>query len=207
MNNYHRALLYARELFLKWSQDQIIARCGLRHDEDQLYLNFLGEPWRIERASGIVRRANGTQEEGNFSQALSIYDYLCRAEPFPTLSGRLCPVNALPHVAQSSPGTTDFHQPHADFLQQHIPALKQALAEIGIAPFFKGDAACYFPVFDGFNAVFQFWEGDEEFPPSIRFLWDENTQGFLKYETTYYVMGCFLEKLKARVLEIEKNVN
>lgn len=205
MDNYARALEYARGLFLQWDQAAMIERCRLCHDEDNLYLNFLGDPWRIERASGRAWRIGREEAQANFSQGLSIYDYLCRREPLPALSGRLCPVNALPHVAQSNPNTTDYHQPHADFFQNHIPALKQALQEAGIGSFPKGDAACLFPVFDGFNAVFQFWEGDEEFPPSVRFLWDENAQGFLKYETLYYVMGCFLEKLRSRIAEIEKN--
>lgn len=204
MDNYARALVYARELFLKWDQEKIIARCRLKSDEDYLYLNFLGDPWRIARSSGIAQCINCEPADGNFSQALSIYDYLCRLEPLPALSGRLCPVNSLPHVAQSNPSATGLYQRHADFLQNHIPALQTALSHIGSAPFFKGDAACWFPVFDGFNAVFQFWEGDEEFPPSVRFLWDENAQGFLKYETLYYVMGCFLQKLENCIAEIEK---
>lgn len=206
MNNYARALDYARSLFLKWDQADIVARCRLRHDEDYLYLNFLGDPWRIERSSGIAQCLAGGITNAGFSQGLSIYDYLCRKEPLPALSGRFCPVNSLPHVAQSSPSTGDFHQPHADFLQQHIPALHKALQALGVAPYPKGDAACLFPVFDGFNAVFQFWEADEDFPPSLCFLWDWNAQGFLKYETLYYVMGCFLEKLRTCILDIEKNV-
>lgn len=205
MDNYELAREYARGLFLKWNQQKLIARCRLQHDENYLYLNFLGDPWRIERVSGNTECMARGIVQGNFSQALSIYDYLCREEPLPALSGRFCPVNSLPHVAQSNPSTGDFHQPHANYLQNHIPSLRKALEQIGIAPFPKGDAACLFPVFDGFNAVFQFWEGDEDFPPSVRFLWDENSQGFLKYETLYYVMGCFLEKLKSLIAEIEKN--
>lgn len=205
MDNYARALEYARGLFMKWDQTKFIARCRLRHDEDYLYLNFLGEPWRIERSSGTAQRICGeTIIDANFSEGLSIYDYLCGEEPFPALSGRFCHVNSLPHVAQSSPSTGDFHQRYANFFQEHIPALEKAIEQIRIAPFPQGDVACLFPVFDGFNAVFQFWEGDEEFPPSVRFLWDENSQGYLKYETLYYVMGCFLERLKNRIAEIEK---
>ena len=123
MDNYRRALLYARELFLKWDQEKLIARCRLKHDADYLYLNFLGDPWRIRRSDGAAECIAGEPIEGNFSQGLSIYDYLCRQEPLGSLSGRLCPVNALPHVAQSNPSTTDFHQKYAFFLQEHIPAL------------------------------------------------------------------------------------
>ena len=206
MDNYYRALLYARELFMNWDQSRIISRCGLRSDKEYIYMNFLGEPWRIARESGIAECIAAAPREGNFSEALSIYDYFCREEALAPLSGRYCPANSLPHLAQSNPSTGDFHQKSADFLQEHIPALREALAQMGIAPYPKGDAACLFPVFDGFNAVFQFWEADEDFPPSVCFLWDENTRDRLKYETLYYIMGCFLEKLRSRIHEIEKNV-
>ena len=205
MDNYYRALLYARELFLNWDQERIIARASLRSDAQYIYLSFLGEPWRIERESGIVESICTEAREADFSEALSIYDYLCREEPLAPLSGRYCPANSLPHLAQSNPSPGDFHQRHADFLQEHIPALRQALCRIGLAPFSKGDAACVFPVFDGFNAIFQFWEGDEDFPPSVRFLWDENTRDRLKYETLYYIMGVFLQNLRSCIAEIEKN--
>lgn len=207
MDNYVRALQYARELFLKWNQEEIIARCKLKHDDAFIRLRFLGDEWQIERRSAVAARitAEGIAE-GNFSEGLSIYDYLCRKGTLPLPRTRLCPVNSLPHVAQSNPNTSSLHQKHADYFQQHLPALEHAIAEIALAPFDKGDIACWFEVFDGFNAVFQFWKGDEEFPPSVRFLWPENAQDFLKYETLYYVMGCFLEKLKRRIEEIEKNV-
>ncbi|MBP3411276.1 MAG: hypothetical protein J6M10_09810, partial [Clostridia bacterium] len=78
MDNYARALEYARGLFMKWNQQDIINRCKLRHDDAYLYLNFLGDPWRIERTSGTVQRICGSQViNANFSQGLSIYDYLC----------------------------------------------------------------------------------------------------------------------------------
>lgn len=205
MDNYARALLYAQELFLKWNQDEIIARLHLKHDDAFIYLNFLGEPWRIERCSGAAECISSKPVAGNFSQGLSIYDYICRKDPLPLPRSRLCPVNSLPHVAQSNPSTTDFHQKYADFFQQHLPALRRAFEKSNAQPFFKGDIAYWIEVFDGFRAVFQFWEGDEEFAPSVRFLWPENAQDFLKYETLYYVMGCFLEKLKQNIAEIEKN--
>ena len=45
------------------------------------------------------------------------------------------------------------------------------------------------PVFRDFSVLFQFWDGDEEFPPRIRWLFDENALSFMHYETLWYVMG------------------
>lgn len=205
MDNYQKALIYARGLFLKWDQDKIISRCRLQHDENHIYISFLGRPYRIGKSSGIVECILDEPREANFSESLSIYDYICRENPIPGLSGRLLHVNSLRNAAKSSPSDTSFHQKWADKYQQHMPALKQALEKMGVAPFPRGDIACMFSVFDGFTAVFQFWEGDEEFPPSVRFLWDENTPDYLKYETTYYVMGCFLDFLNQMIADIERN--
>jgi len=206
MDNYRRALIYARELFLQWDQAKIIARCGLRADDEYIHIAFLGRPYRIRRSDGRVDCIDDGVREADFSEALTIYDYICRSEPMPGLSGRLLPVNGLRHAARSSsPNDSSFHQKSADYLQQHQAALAIALQKIGLAPFPQGDAACMFALFDGFTAVFQFWAGDEEFPPSVRFLWDENTPDYLKYETVYYAMGCFLARLEEIIADIERN--
>ena len=205
MGNYDRMLEFGRRLFLQWDQDAMIHRCALRADENYLYLRDLGQPHRVSRATGAVENcALGRAAEP--TQALTIYDYLCRAEPLPVMCGRRCAANALRHVAQSSPDTVALHRRWAERFQARLPALREALRQMEFAPFPQGDAACVFPVFDGFTAVFQFWEGDEEFPPSVRFLWDENTPDYLKYETLYYVMGDFLARLDAHIREIGKKL-
>ena len=205
MDNYQKALLYARELFLKWDQDKIIARCRLQADEAHIYLSFLGQPYRIARATGVAECLADAPREADFSESLSIYDYICRDNPLFHPTGKLCHVNSLRNAAKSSPSDISLHQKRAEFYQQHQPALRKALETLGVAAFPQGDIACMFSVFDGFNGVFQFWEGDEEFPPSVRFLWDENTPDCLKYETTYYVMGCFLNLLEQKIAAIERN--
>ena len=203
MNNYEIAKENARKLFLNWDQQYIIDRCGLRADEEFLYIKFLGQPFRILRATGEVENL-ALGRTANFNEALSIYDYLCRREPLPGMAGVWCAINSLRHVAQSSPNPGEFLQKWAVRCQEHMPALDRALAELGV-PFPKGDIAYVVPVFEGFDMVFQFWEGDDEFPPSIHFLWDENAPDYLFYETLYYVMGCFRDLLDRRIAELEKN--
>ena len=202
-NNYEIAKDNARKLFLNWDQERIIERCGLRADGEYLYIDFLRQPFCIRRATGEVENL-ALNRPANFEEALSIYDYLCRKGPLPGMAGTWRTVNSLKHVAQSNPDPVPFHQKWAVRYQERMPALSQALSELG-APFPKGDIACRFPIFPGFDAVFQFWEGDDEFLPSVQFLWDENATDYLYYETLYYVMGCFLSLLDRRIAEIEKN--
>ena len=42
----------------------------------------------------------------------------------------------------------------------------------------------------------QLWYGDEEFPPRLRFLWDENTTRYIRYETTWYALGLLMKRLR-----------
>lgn len=204
VNNYARALEQARRLFLTWDQENMIRCCALRADADFLYLRFLGQPMRICRATGVMEYCAQGRPAG-FEESLSAYDYLCRSAPLPGMQAQLRPASALRHAAQSSPSEVRLYQRYADDFQARIPLLRRALERLGYAPFAQGDVACRFEVFDGFSAVFQFWEGDEEFPPSVRFLWCENALDFLKFETLYYVMHCFFQMLTHIMEEIEKN--
>lgn len=204
VNNYARALENARKLFLEWDQEAIARRCGLRRDESFLYLSFLGQPYRIRRATGQVENM-ALERAAGFEESLSIYDYLCRSTPLPRMQGQWRPATGLKYAGQSSPSEVRLYQRHADQFQQDLPLLRRALKPLNFAPFPQGDAACMFPVFDSLSGVFQFWEGDEEFPPSVRFLWCENILDFLKFETLYYVMSCFFAVLEREMEEIEKN--
>lgn len=205
MNNYQRVLPEARRLFLKWNQQKMIERYGLRYDDEYIYIDFLSEAFRIHRKSAVVTCLSAPDQPAGFFEALAIYDYLCRDNALTALSGRFCRVNALRCAAQSSPNTSALHQKWAERFQDHFPALQKAVEEVGFAAFPQGDAACMLSVFNGFPIVFQFWLGDEEFPPSVSFLWDENTPDYLKYETTYYVMDCVLERLNKKIETIEGN--
>ncbi len=199
-NNYEIAKDQARKLFLNWDQARMIERCGLASDGEYLYLPFLGQPFRVSRATGAAENLE-CGREANFEEALTLYDYLCRELPPPGMAGQWKPLHALRYAGQSSPGSSSFYQKYADRFQEKQGALRQVLSQIG-KPFPVGDIACQFPVFEGFDAVFQFWEGDEEFPPSVRFLWDDNTPDYLKFETTFYAMGSFLELLERKIAEL-----
>ena len=59
------------------------------------------------------------------------------------------------------------------------------------------DLTYLFQVTDFFPVLLQFWDGDEEFPPKMLILWDENTDRFMHFETTFYLQGDLLERLKS----------
>ena len=86
----------------------------------------------------------------------------------------------------------------ADFAQEQPDAYCAALKKLGARPLRGADIAYAIPVFDNLEMAIFFWAGDEEFPPSIRYLWDENALQYIRYETMYYCLGC----LRSRVLGI-----
>jgi len=51
------------------------------------------------------------------------------------------------------------------------------------------------PAFSFFPVLLQYWEKDEEFPPQVRLLWDDQSMKYLNFETTYYLQGDLLEHL------------
>ena len=61
------------------------------------------------------------------------------------------------------------------------------------------DAGFDIPVFQELYITLLFWEGDEEFAPRLRFLWDENALQYLKYETMYYAVGYLKERLEEKM--------
>ena len=137
MSNYDQMLAMGQRLFLDWDQQEMIRRYRLESDEGYLYLRYLGQRHRIERASGKVENLD-EQRPAGFNASLSIFDYLCRDNVLPGMSGRWRAVNALKHTGQSNPSASNFHQRHADRMQEHIPALKRALEGIALAPFPRG---------------------------------------------------------------------
>ena len=52
---------------------------------------------------------------------------------------------------------------------------------------------------DGLRILVQLWHGDEEFAPRLRFLWDENTTQYIRYETTWFALGLLKERLREKM--------
>ena len=50
-----------------------------------------------------------------------------------------------------------------------------------------GADICYsIEFFDGLPLCIQFWHGDDEFYPRLRYLWDENSLQYIRYESKPY---------------------
>lgn len=209
-SNYDRQACKARALFLTYDQGRMIERHALEHDEDYLYLMFIGDRFRIARKSGEVEICG--QEAGayhsckDFPVLMSLFDALCYPQGTPKLSGEWRPLYNL-QVTMSSPSADLFNQKYADLFSGHAGRLWEACQSLGGVKeqlLAGADVCCRFALFPFFPAQFRFWDADDEFPAKIQILWDRNSLQFLHFETLYYVMGHLMKKLEAVFLTTQE---
>ena len=193
-SNYDIQADSARELFIKWDQEHMISRFGLEHDKDFLYMDFFSEKYMIRRSTGEVV-LEGSGEPADFHALMSIYDVLCYSKEGAAISGEWRALkNLSPHSNFGASGRS-LHQREAEKLSGKLEKLKLVCESLGGNPETKADAGYRFDAFTFMPLIFQFWEGDEEFPPSVNFLMDANTMDFIRFETAWYVAGHLLRMI------------
>lgn len=200
-DNYAAQSAIARKLFLGYDQAQLIQKLNLIFDETWLYTSFFNIPYRIHRATGDMERQEGGSwvSANGFNEVLTLLDLICDSKEDRHLSGKL--KNMLDFGSQ-------FHQnlletsrdPFAETIQANPEAFAKACLAMGGKERKGADLGFDIPVFEDLCVTILFWEGDEDFAPRVRYLWDENALEYLKYETMYYAVGYLkgrLEKLAA----------
>ena len=186
MDNYALSRDRAQRYFLGFDQKKLLDAWHLEYDEASIYVDFLGQSYRICRKTGqVYRSVDGSAAD--FSEALSIYDLLCH-EGYPKVAaGHYAPVNSL--GIRYVGVVTDFHSQHAAFFDRHFAAFSAACRSLGGLPVPMGDAGFCFTIFRDLKVQLKLYRSDEEFPASLTLLWDTNTLEFMKYETVFYVAG------------------
>ena len=205
-SNYDLQVDIAKRIFLEYDQELLIRKFRLEADELWICLTYLNTPCRISRNDGSVEEyiQNQWKECRSFSTVMTIYDLLCyhRGTTAPELAGQWCAVGTF--VVTGVTETDTFTKKYAAIFDCRTEALKAACESLGgvLQPCMAGaDVTCLIPVTPFFPVLLQFWEGDEEFPPKLMLLWDRNTDKFLHFETTFYLQGDLLERLKCRMEE------
>ncbi len=207
-SNYDLQVDIAKRIFLEYDQEILIRKFQLEADVDWIYLTYLNTPCRIDRKDGGVEEyiQNQWKECRSFSTVMTIYDLLCyhRETTAPELAGQWCAVGTF--VVTGVTNTDTFTKKYAAMFDGHTEELKAACESLGgvlLERMAGADATCRIPVTPFFPVLLQFWEGDDEFPPKLMLLWDRNTDKFLHFETTFYLQGDLLERLKRSVEEIK----
>lgn len=189
-DNYQKLYDKSRELFLSFDQEDMIRVFGLEHDDRYLYLSILGERAAIDRKTGVIT-CGGTPV--SFNAACPVYDILSRAKDSPKLSG------SWVSITQLGGNTASYHvdtlHPQVQKLFGKCSQLKALCRSWGGVEQRQGDVSFIVPLYDFFPLWVQFWDGDDEFPPQFRCLWDANTLQFMYYETTWYAHGLILDRM------------
>ena len=79
MDNYEKQVYTGRKLFLKYDQDKLIEKYGLKHDEEYLYLKYIGTEYRIDRGNGAIEYVADDEwtDCREYTIVMTIYDFLC----------------------------------------------------------------------------------------------------------------------------------
>ena len=201
MTNYDTIAEEAKARFLCWDQEEMIGKFGVKADENYFYLSLCGAPYRIDRATAVTERLREGKpvQRAGFREALSLFDLLCYGKEGAALAGTWVSSRELGYRVANTAGSRSFFAPYEKKLQGHGEDLRAIFQKRGYTPFYPGDAGCIFPAFDILPAVFQYWEGDGEFPATLKFLWDENTLDFLHFETAFHIATFWLDAIMAEV--------
>lgn len=184
--------------FLEYDQKQMISKFGLKNSENYLYMNFVGRECRIGRNTGKVEYYSEEENawlHGDYNVSMTIFDVLCYSKPDCGLSGKFVSLNALKGLVVASAPGPDMFAKNAVYFTNKCRQLQEACEKLGGIPEKVGDVSYKIPLFDFMDVILQFWDGDEEFAPVLRVLWDENTLDYMHYETTFYAASHIFERL------------
>jgi len=198
--NYDKMLASAQALFLGYDQEAMIRRWSLAHDADYLYADYLGQTLRIDRRTAALSHAAGPApgeyRAGSLvNEGMALFDLLTRAPAPPRPTGRWSSISALGGIIGAGHDRTLSHEPTAARFQDRCAALARACERLGGTATGKADVGYAIPVFRNFDILFQFWDGDDEFPASIKYLFDETALQYMHYETLWYVMNSLADRL------------
>lgn len=181
--------------FPRYDQASIIERFHLACDGEYIYLRFVSRDYRIDRRTGRVERMPEAVHAG-FNEVMTIYDVLCGSKPGARLSGEFVRVNDLDGVTKTTYMGGDLFNGSARAFNHRTKALRAACEQLGGTPGTVGDVSFTIPLFDFFPVTLQFWDGDEEFDPVLKIMWDRKTLDLMRYETTYYAADHLLDRLR-----------
>ena len=201
-NNYLLQAAQAKQYFLTYDQEALIRKLQLPYDEDFLYPVLFSRRYRLSRKTGdLEREEKGLWRDANtFEEVMTLLDLLCDSREDRFISGRFKNMADFGHAFHQN--LLEERDPNAELFQSRAEDFRTACVALGGKPLPTGDIAYSIEVFDGLPLLVQLWFGDEEFPASLRFLWDENALMYLKYETMYYARELLLGRLKAEMEEV-----
>ena len=203
INNYEIQVMQAKKRFLTYDLQELISRCKLRFDKDYLYIELITQNYRICRRTGDMERfLNGSWVDGNsFGEVMTILDWMCDSRSDRYITG--CWINIITHGHYFHRGLQeDERDPNAELFDKYPEAFASACLALKGEEISGADMGYAIELIDGLRVLVQLWHGDEEFAPRLRFLWDENTTRYIRYETTWYAIGLLLSRIRENMPKV-----
>jgi len=196
-DNYRIQTRQAKARFLTYDQEALIRKLRLRHDREYLYIPMLTQLHRISRTTGDTERLAGETwvDANSHGEVLTLLDLVCDSREDRAVSGTWKSMGAFGKLFHRNllEGSRD---PWADRFEADPAGFRRACEALGGRPFPTGDIAYIIELFVVNEVLVQLWFAEEEFPASLRLLWDENALQYIKYETMYFAKGILLQRLK-----------
>ncbi len=196
INNYQIQAQQAKQTFLSYDQHALIRKLRLKADETYLYTALFTQPYRIHRRTGDVECQYGGCwcDANTHSQVMTLLDLVCDSREDRYISCKWKNMQAFGLMFHQNL-LEDRKDPYAERFSADPEGFARACQALHGTPLPQGDVAYAIEVFDGLPVAVQLWLPDEEFPPSLRLLWDENALMYLKYETMYFARNLLLTLL------------
>jgi len=193
-DNYRIQFEQAKQTFLGYDQQKLMEKLKLEADEDYLYPQMLGSRYRIHRKTADFQRLKGDTwvDANSHSEVMTLLDLICDSREDRYLRGSWKDMLSFGNLFHRNLQEAD---PWALRFQKDPEGLRRACIALRGTPFPHGDVAYSIELFDGLCILIQLWLADEEFPPSLRLLWDENALMYLKYETMYFAKNLLLTRI------------
>ncbi|MGM9549212.1 MAG: DUF3786 domain-containing protein [Faecousia sp.] len=199
-DNYLIQAQQAKGCFLTYDAEKLAKKLNTKLDGKYLYTSLFRQSYRVSRETGDIQRLEGgVWMDGNsYEEVMTLLDLICDSRDDRHLSGRWKAMQSFGlqfHQNLLESG----HDPWAERFQSDLPAFRRACLALDGKPFPTGDAAYAIEVFDGLPIAVQLWLGDDEFPPNLRFLWDENANMYIRYETMFFARALLLDRIAERM--------
>jgi len=195
-NNYAVQARQAREHFRSYDQDRLRKKLSLDADQSWLYTRMLSQPYRIGRDDGRIQRLDRGVwvDTESFEETMTLLDLVCDSKEDRHPAGRW--KNMTSFGLQFHTGLLENTlDPIAERFARDPEGFARACEMLGGQRLAQGDVGYAIEVFDGLKIGIQLWMGDEEFPSTLKYMWDENALMYIRYETMYYARGLLLHKL------------
>lgn len=192
-NNYDKLAGKARARFLTYDQEELIRRNRLEADGDWLYARLLDRDLRLGRRDAALEAREGGLWVPcvGYEEPMVLLDILCDSKPGRHALGGWKTTLDFGYgvhraLAENAPPTA--LERRFDSAPELLRARALAMGGRSTEGFGGADLAFLLPFFQDLDLLVQFWHGDEEFSPRLRFLWDAGAGDYLRYETMYYAL-------------------